>query len=84
MVRLLRLLRLLSLLKVSEQLRVIVVGLVQGLKSSVYIVFLLLLVTYMFAVIGASHDTAQFLKILLRKIIPTLALYYVKIKTFTL
>ena len=55
-VRLLRLLRLLSLLKTSEQLRVIVVGLVQGLKSSVYIVFLLLLVTYMFSVIGTSRE----------------------------
>jgi len=44
--RLLRLLRFFTVVKNIAQLRVIVVGLIQGLKSSVYIVMLLLMVIY--------------------------------------
>lgn len=45
--RLLRLLRFFTVVKNIAQLRVIVIGLIQGLKSSVYIVMLLLMVIYM-------------------------------------
>jgi voltage-gated sodium channel len=48
--RLLRLARVLKLLSRYQQLRVILAGLAAGLKSSVWIVVLLLLVFYMFAV----------------------------------
>lgn len=44
--RLLRLLRFFTVVKNIAQLRVIVIGLIQGLKSSVYIVMLLLMVIY--------------------------------------
>ena len=50
--RMLRLVRLLTFIKGVEQLRVIVSGLVMGLKSVSYIVMLLFLVIYLFAITG--------------------------------
>jgi voltage-gated sodium channel len=50
--RMLRLVRLLTFVKGAPVLRVIVVGLIQGIKSVVYIVVLLLLVVYIFAILG--------------------------------
>jgi len=49
--RLLRLLRLLALIKTIKQLNVIVVGLVQGFKSSGYIIVLLVMIIYIFAIV---------------------------------
>ena len=50
--RMLRLVRLLTFIKGVPQLRVIIVGLVQGMGSVVYILMLLLLVVYIFAILG--------------------------------
>lgn len=50
--RMLRLVRLLTFIKNVPVLRVIIVGLVQGLKSVTYIVMLLFLVIYIFAILG--------------------------------
>jgi len=50
--RMLRLARLLTFVKGVKQLRVIVSGLLVGLKSVVYIVMLLFLVIYMFAIVA--------------------------------
>jgi voltage-gated sodium channel len=62
--RLLRLVRLLTFVKGVPQLRGIIVGLVIGMKSVVYILVLLFLVIYLFAIIGVlflgSNDTARF------------------------
>lgn len=52
--RLVRLLRLLSLVKNVTQLRVIVIGLVQGMKSSLYIVMLLVMVIYIFSIVAVD------------------------------
>ena len=49
--RLLRLLKLLALIKTIKQLNVIVVGLVQGFKSSGYIIVLLVMIIYIFAIV---------------------------------
>lgn len=49
--RLMRLVRLLSLVKSIKQLRVIVIGLVQGIKSSGYIIILLIMFIYIFAIV---------------------------------
>ena len=46
-IRLCRLARLLTLFKTINQLKVILVGIVQGLKSSIYIMMLIALVLYM-------------------------------------
>ena len=51
--RMLRLVRLLTFVKNVPQLRVIIVGLVNGMKSVLYIVMLLFLVIYMFAILGS-------------------------------
>ena len=48
--RMLRLVRLLTFIKGVQQLRVIVVGLIQGMRSVTYIVLLLFLVIYLFAI----------------------------------
>lgn len=53
--RTLRLIRLLTFIKGVQQLRVIVAGLIQGMKSVVYICMLLFLVVYLFAIIGATN-----------------------------
>jgi len=62
--RLLRLVRLLTFVKGVPQLRGIIVGLVIGMKSVVYILVLLFLVIYLFAIIGVLflglNDTARF------------------------
>ena len=62
--RLMRLMRLLSLIKSVTQLRVIVIGLIQGIKSSIYICILLLMVVYIFAIIAVdsfgANDPAHF------------------------
>ena len=62
--RLLRLLRILTFIKGVPQLRVILSGLVQGLNSVTYIVMLLFLVIYMFAIMGCLffgvNDSARF------------------------
>ena len=62
--RMLRLIRLLTFIKGVQQLRVIIIGLVSGLKSVVYIVMLLFLVVYIFAIMGCiffgSNDPARF------------------------
>jgi voltage-gated sodium channel len=50
--RMLRLLRLLTFVKGVPQLRIIVAGLIQGVKSVIYIVLLLFLVIYMYAILG--------------------------------
>ena len=52
MVRMLRLVRLLTFIKGVEQLRVIVAGLIQGFRSVFYIVVLLVLVIYLFGIMG--------------------------------
>ena len=53
-IRLLRLMRLLKLVGKVKRLQVIVVGLAKGLGSVTYIVLLLLLVFYLFAVLGVG------------------------------
>ena len=62
--RLIRIVRLLSIIKNVPELKVIVGGLIAGLKSVVYIVLLLVLVIYLFAVLGvmtfAENDPANF------------------------
>jgi len=62
--RLARLVRLLTIIKNVPELKVIVEGLVAGLKSVGYIVLLLLLVIYLFAVLGVmqfgANDPANF------------------------
>ena len=62
--RMLRLVRLLTFIKGVEQLRVIVSGLITGLKSVSYIVMLLFLVIYIFAIMGClffgTNDPARF------------------------
>ena len=55
--RLLRLLRLLTFVKGVPQLRVIVSGLLVGLRSVTYIVMLLFLVIYLFAIM-VNHPQA--------------------------
>merc|ERR1711865_106417 len=52
MLRLLRLLRVIKLIKSLPQLQVIVVALLKGFKSIIYIGMILMLVFYMFAVLG--------------------------------
>lgn len=52
--RLLRLLRLMKLVGRVKQLQVIVVGLIKGMGAVSYIVILLVLVFYLFAVLGVS------------------------------
>ena len=49
-----RLMRLLSLLKSIKQLRVIVVGLIQGCRSSIYVLLLLVIIIYVFAVVAVN------------------------------
>ena len=65
--RMLRLIRLFTFVKGVPQLRVIVAGLVTGLKSVVYILMLLLLVVYLFAILGSllfgQNDPARFGKV---------------------
>ena len=65
--RLARLVRLLTIIKNVPELKVIVEGLVAGLKSVGYIVLLLLLVIYLFAVLGVmnfgANDPANFGKV---------------------
>jgi len=65
--RLARLVRLLTIIKNVPELKVIVEGLVAGLKSVGYIVLLLLLVIYLFAVLGVmqfgANDPANFGKL---------------------
>ena len=62
--RMLRLVRLLTFIKGVKQLRVIVSGLITGLKSVSYIVILLILVIYIFAIIAClffgGNDPARF------------------------
>ena len=62
--RMLRLVRLLTFVKGIKQLRVIVSGLLTGMKSVSYIVILLLLVIYMFAILACllfgANDPARF------------------------
>ena len=62
--RMLRLIRLLTFIKGVRQLRVIVAGIIQGLKSVLYICMLLFLVIYMFAIMGCllfgDNDPARF------------------------
>ena len=62
--RILRLLRLLSLVNKQQQLRLIIIGIVEGLKNSVYIILLLLLVVYMAGVLSvrlfAENDPGNF------------------------
>ena len=62
--RMLRLVRLLIFIKGVPQLRVIVLGLLEGFKSVTYILMLLFLVIYLFAIIGViflgSNDPARF------------------------
>ena len=62
--RLGRLVRLLDIIKSVPELRVIVVGLIAGLRSVGYIVLLLLLVIYLYAVLGTivlgENDPAYF------------------------
>ena len=62
--RILRLLRLLSLVNKQQQLRLIIVGIAEGLKNSVYIILLLLLVVYMAGVLSvrlfAVNDPGNF------------------------
>ena len=64
MLRLLRLVRLLTFVKGIPQLRVIVSGLAQGLKSVSYIVVLLILIIYISAIVTAlflgKNDPARF------------------------
>ena len=59
-----RLVRLLTFIKGVEQLRVIVAGLIQGLRSVTYIVLLLFLVIYIFAIVASLtfgiNDPARF------------------------
>jgi hypothetical protein len=66
--RLLRLLRFFTVVKNIAQLRVIVIGLVQGLKSSVYIVLLLLMVVYICSITAVDlfgeNDPGNFGEIL--------------------
>lgn len=50
-----RLMRLLNVIKSVKHLRVIVVGLVEGLRSSGHILFLLMLVIYIFAVVAVGQ-----------------------------
>jgi len=52
--RMIRLLRLLSFIKHVPHLRVLVNGLIQGVKSVAYIVLMLFLVIYIFAIFGAN------------------------------
>jgi len=52
--RLLRLMRLLKIVSKIKQLQVIVMGLIMGMASVQYIVILLILVFYLFAVLGVS------------------------------
>ncbi len=52
--RLLRLMRLLKIVRKIKQLQVIVLGLFRGLDSVKYIVLLIVLVLYLFAVVGVS------------------------------
>ena len=63
-VRMLRLARLLTFIKGVKQLRVIVSGLIQGMMSVVYIVILLFLVIYIFAIVAClmfgDNDPARF------------------------
>lgn len=62
--RLARLVRLLTIIKNIPELKVIVIGLIAGLRSVVYIVALLILVIYLYAVLGviilSSNDRANF------------------------
>ena len=62
--RTLRLVRLLTLIKNVPQLRAIISGLVVGMKSVLYIVALLWLVIYIFAILGCNlfgaNDPARF------------------------
>ena len=62
--RILRLVRLMTLVKGAPVLRVIVIGLIQGVKSVVYIIMLLFLVQYLFAIgavlIFGLNDPAHF------------------------
>jgi voltage-gated sodium channel len=62
--RLARLVRLLTIIKNVPELKVIVIGLIAGLRSVVYIVALLILVIYLYAVLGvivlSDNDRANF------------------------
>lgn len=62
--RMLRLVRLLTFIKGVPQLRIIVAGLTQGMKSVIYIVMLLFLIIYMYAILGCilfgDNDPAHF------------------------
>jgi len=62
--RMLRLLRLLTFVRDVPQLRIIVAGLTQGMKSVVYIVVLLFLIIYMYSILGCilfgDNDPAHF------------------------
>jgi len=62
--RMLRLVRLLTFVKGIKQLRVIVSGLLTGMKSVSYIVILLILIIYMFAILACllfgANDPARF------------------------
>lgn len=62
--RMLRLVRLLTFVKGIKQLRVIVSGLLTGMKSVSYIVILLILIIYMFAILACllfgENDPARF------------------------
>ena len=62
--RLLRLLRLLTVIQGVEDLRVITAGLIGGIKSVTYIMILLLLVIYLFAILGVmmfgANDPVNF------------------------
>lgn len=54
--RMLRLVRLLTFIKGVQQLRVIVSGLITGMKSVLYIVVLLFLVIYIFSIMVRSKQ----------------------------
>jgi hypothetical protein len=62
--RMLRLVRLLTFIKGVPQLRAIIAGLVKGMQSVTYIVMLLVLIIYLFAIMGVlffgSNDPARF------------------------
>jgi voltage-gated sodium channel len=62
--RMLRLVRLLTFIKGVPQLRAIIAGLVKGMQSVTYIVMLLVLIIYLFAIMGVlffgANDPARF------------------------
>jgi hypothetical protein len=62
--RMLRLVRLLTFIKGVQQLRVIVSGLITGMKSVTYIVMLLVLIIYINAILACqfmgTNDPARF------------------------